>query len=191
MLGNDARKAATVACTLPHLTRNVGGAQLYAFLMLLGLARSPAWRVTYSSFVVQGVNQRGRERTTTSTSACADLWGDVWADIGVVRSQHTSNEAACAGVISASGRAGKELTRRVKLLCWSVVLLRLISVQDCLLQLRSRAWRTGLRASVHQSWGSTFDSLDVVVLVCVSMGRMRPWPCCGFFFLMCGVRSTG
>ena len=39
--------------------------------------RAPAQYVTDSSFVEQGVNQRGRKATQASTSAWADLWRDV------------------------------------------------------------------------------------------------------------------
>ena len=42
--------------------------------------RAPAQYVTDSSFVEQGVNQRGRVATVTSTSAWADLWRDAWCE---------------------------------------------------------------------------------------------------------------
>ena len=51
--------------------------------MFLRIAHAPAPYVTDSSFVEQGVYQRGRKATETSTSAWADLWRDVWCVIQV------------------------------------------------------------------------------------------------------------
>ena len=88
---------------------------------------SPAQYVTDSSFVEQGVNQRGREATEASTSA--DLWRDVWRDIdalGVLGDSlsvrkvkaHTAPEAVCAGVLTADDRAGNVMTWLMRLASW-------------------------------------------------------------------------
>ena len=80
--------------------------------MFLRIARASAQYVTDSSFVEQGVNQRGRLATEASTSAWADLWRDVWCEIDVWGSlgenlsvrkvkAHTTPEAVLAGIITA------------------------------------------------------------------------------------------
>ena len=70
LVGNaDARQPGTVSGTLPFLIQDVDGAQLFGLFMLLRIARALAQYVTDSSFVEQGVNQRGRKATEASTSA--------------------------------------------------------------------------------------------------------------------------
>ena len=88
--------------------------------MFLRIARAPAQHATDSSFVEQGVNQRGRLATEASTSASADLWRDVWCEIDAwgglgenlsVRTvkAHSTPEALLAGIITADDRAGDDL----------------------------------------------------------------------------------
>ena len=71
----------TVSGTLLFLIQDVDGAELFGLFMFLRIARAPAQYVTDSSFVEQGVYQRGREATVASASAWADLWRDVWCEI--------------------------------------------------------------------------------------------------------------
>ena len=82
--------------------------------------RAPAQYVTDSSFVEQGVYQRGRKATVASASAWADLWRDVWCEIDAwgglgdnfsVRlvKAHTTPQAVLAGIITADDRAGNDL----------------------------------------------------------------------------------
>ena len=110
----------TVSGTLPYLIQDVDGAELFASLMFLRLARAPAQYVTDSSIVEQGVNKRGRAGTVSSAAAWADLWRDVWSEIaawgGLVESLsvrkvkvHTSADAVAAGLITAHDRAGNDL----------------------------------------------------------------------------------
>ena len=75
----------TVSGTLPFLIQDVDGAELFGLFMFLRIARAPAQHVTDSSFVEQGVDQRGRSATEASTSAWADLWRDVWCEIDAWR----------------------------------------------------------------------------------------------------------
>ena len=103
-----------------RLIQDVDGAELFGLGMFLRIARAPAQNVTDSSFVEQGVNQRGRSATEASTSAWADLWRDVWCKIDVwgglgenlsVRKvkAHITPEAVLAGIITADDRAGNDL----------------------------------------------------------------------------------
>ena len=65
----------TVSGTLPLLAQDVDGAELFGlFMFLRHCARTDSVRhVTDSSFVEQGVNQRGRQATEASASA----WGGL------------------------------------------------------------------------------------------------------------------
>ena len=56
----------TVSGTLPFLIQDVDGAELFGLFMFFRIARAPAQYVTDSSFVEQGVYQRGREATVAS-----------------------------------------------------------------------------------------------------------------------------
>ena len=110
----------TVSGTLPFLIQDVDGADLFGLFMFLRIARAPAQYVTDTSFVEQGVNQRGRSATEASTSAWADLCRDVWREVDAwgglgdnfsVRKvkAHTTPEAVLAGIITADDRAGNDL----------------------------------------------------------------------------------
>ena len=121
-----AEQPVSVSGTLPYLIQDVDGAELFALLMFLRIAFAPAQYVTDSSFVEQGVNQRGRKATEASTSAWADLWRDVWREIdecgglGDKVKAHTAPEAARAGVISAEDRVGNDLADApCKLVVWN------------------------------------------------------------------------
>ena len=61
----------TVSGTRPFLIHDVDGAEFFGLFMFLRIAL--AQYVTDSSFVEQGVDQRGREATVASASAWADL----------------------------------------------------------------------------------------------------------------------
>ena len=76
-----AEQSVLVTGTLPYLTQDVDGAELFVLFMFLRIAPAPAQYVTDSSFVEQSVNQRGRKVTEASTSAWADLWRDAWREI--------------------------------------------------------------------------------------------------------------
>ena len=95
------------------------GAELFGLFMFLRIARALAQYVTDSSFVEQGVNQRGRAATESSTSTWADVCRDVWreidawdgfdADLSVRKVKthtHTTPGAVRAGIISADDMAG-------------------------------------------------------------------------------------
>ena len=70
----------SVSGTLPCLIQHVDGAELFGLFMFLRIAHAPAQSVTDSSFVEQGVNQRGRKATEASPPARADLCRDVWCE---------------------------------------------------------------------------------------------------------------
>ena len=160
----------TVSGTLPFLIQDVDGAELLGLLMFLRIARAPAQHVTDSSFVEQGVNQRGRSATVASTSAWADLWRDVWCEIDAWRGlgdnlavrkvkAQTTPEAVLAGIITADDRAGNDLAGAAcKLVVFEAPRPAEHSRREALSHLLpSRAWRTGLRASVLRDsvWTST------------------------------------
>ena len=110
----DGQDAVTVSGTLPFFIQDADGAKLFGLFMFLRIARAPAQHVTDSSFVEQGVNQRGREATVASASAWADLWrvrdrclGGLGDNLSVRKVKaHTTPEAVLAGVITADDRAG-------------------------------------------------------------------------------------
>ena len=70
----------TAACSQESSTAMARLAELFGLFMILRIAHAPAQHVTCSSFVEQGVYQRGRKATEASTSAWADLWRNVWRD---------------------------------------------------------------------------------------------------------------
>ena len=84
----DAGQPVTVSGTLPFLIQDVDGAELFGLFMFLRIAHAPAQYVTDSSFVEQGVNQRGRKpprpahqlgRTCGATSGARLMPGEAWA----------------------------------------------------------------------------------------------------------------
>ena len=66
--------------------QDVNGAEVFALFMFVRIAGALAQYAMDSSFVEQGVNQRGE----ASTSAWADLWRDVWREIDACRSMGDS-----------------------------------------------------------------------------------------------------
>ena len=106
---------------VPH-SRCRWGRALRAVCSCSCALRVPAQCVTDSSFVEQGVNQRGRKATVACACSWADLWRDVWCEIDAWRGllkAHTT-QAVLAGEIPADDRAGNDLADAA---CKLVVLL--------------------------------------------------------------------
>ena len=125
LANTGAGQPVTVSGTLPFLIQDVHGAELSGLFMFLRITHALAQYATDSSFVEQGVNQRGRTVTEASTSAWADWWRDVWwgglGDTLSVRKvkAHTTPEAVLAGVITADDRAWNDLADAAcKLVVW-------------------------------------------------------------------------
>ena len=155
---------ATVSGTLPFLIQDVGGAELFGLFMFLRIARAPAQYVTDSSFVEQGVNQRGRSATVANTSAWAGLWRDVWCEIGAWRGLgdnlsvrkvkvHTTPEEVLVGPMI---RLGKTWTMQLaSWWFWNTAPHRTSAERGSQPFRPSRAGRTGLPAlalDIDSTW---------------------------------------
>ena len=57
---------------------DINGSELAALLHALRYSLPPLVAVTDSSFVVKGLSEHGRERTTHHGYAWADLWKQAW-----------------------------------------------------------------------------------------------------------------